>query len=84
MVASGRVVIPRPRPSPAFNGVKVFSATMFAMRDQLGEAVTRWLAEHPDLDVVDMVVTQSSDAAFHCIAISVFYFERMVGSRNVK
>jgi len=62
-----------------FNGVKVFSATMFAARERLGETVTQWLAEHPDLDVVDLVVTQSSDAAFHCVAISVFYFERIAG-----
>jgi hypothetical protein len=69
-------------PRPAFNGVKVFSATMFAVRERLGETVTQWLAERPDLDVVDIVVTQSSDAAFHCVAISVFYFER--GLRKVK
>lgn len=75
MVASGRVG-PRVRPAIAFNGVKVFSATMFAARACLGEAVTQWLAERPDLDVIDLVVTQSSDSAFHCITISVFYFER--------
>jgi hypothetical protein len=37
--------------------------------------VTQWLAEHPELEVVDMKVTQSSDAEFHCVAISVFYLE---------
>jgi hypothetical protein len=69
---------------PTFNGVKIFSATMFAGRDQLGETVTKWLSERPDLEVVDIVLTQSSDAAFHCIAISVFYFEGTVGSGNAK
>ena len=59
----------------AFNGVKVFSATMFADRERLGDRVTGWLAEHPDINVVDMKVTQSSDASFHCVAISVFYIE---------
>ena len=58
-----------------FNGVKVFSATMVADRDQLGEKVSAWLANHPQFKVTDMVVTQSSDEAFHCIAITVFYFE---------
>jgi hypothetical protein len=71
------------RPSPTFNGVKIFSATMFAGRERLGETVTQWLADRPDLNVVDIVVTQSSDAEFHCITISVFYFER-VGATNGK
>jgi hypothetical protein len=58
-----------------FNGVKVFSATMVADRDQLGEKVTAWMASHPQLKVTDIVITQSSDEAFHCIAITVFYAE---------
>jgi len=58
-----------------FNGVKVFSATMVADRDQLGEKVSDWMQRHPNLKVTDIVVTQSSDEAFHCIAITVFYWE---------
>jgi hypothetical protein len=58
-----------------FNGVKIFSATMAQERDRLGERVTEWLREHPDFEVVDTVVTQSSDEAFHCLAITVFYIE---------
>ena len=58
-----------------FNGVKVFSATMVADRDQLGEKVSAWMANHSHLKVTDIVVTQSSDEAFHCIAITVFYWE---------
>ena len=58
-----------------FNGVKVFSATMVADRDQLGEKVTNWINSNPEKKVTDLVVTQSSDEAFHCIAITVFYFE---------
>ena len=57
----------------AFNGVKVFSATMAKARDALGEQVTAWLSSAPDREVVDTVVTQSSDEAFHCIAITIFY-----------
>ena len=65
-----------------FNGVKVFSATMCAARDQLGETVTAWLAANPHLIVTDFVVTQSSDSQFHCVAITVFYWERLHSSRG--
>jgi hypothetical protein len=58
-----------------FNGVKVFSATMVADRERLGEKVTEWINMHPELEVRDMVVTQSSDEAFHCLAITVFFWE---------
>jgi hypothetical protein len=51
-----------------FNGVKVFSATMFADRERLGDRVCEWIASHPTCRIADIVVTQSSDAAFHCIA----------------
>ncbi|HLU66265.1 MAG TPA: hypothetical protein VKZ63_08305 [Kofleriaceae bacterium] len=59
----------------SFNGVKVFSATMVAERERLGEKVTEWINAHPQIEVRDMVVTQSSDEAFHCLAITVFYWE---------
>jgi hypothetical protein len=68
----GRVVL---RPGVAFNGVKVFSATMFADREQLGEKVTNWIAHNGHVEVTEICVTQSSDASFHCIAITVFYRE---------
>jgi hypothetical protein len=58
-----------------FNGVKVFSATMVADREQLGEKVTAWMQGHSAKRVTDIVITQSSDEAFHCIAITVFYYE---------
>jgi len=58
-----------------FNGVKVFSATMVADRDQLGEKVSDWMQRNSQYKVTDIVVTQSSDEAFHCIAITVFYWE---------
>jgi hypothetical protein len=59
----------------AFNGVKVFSATMFQHRANLGERVTEWLAANPNIQVVDSVVLQSSDSEFHCLSITVFYTE---------
>ncbi len=63
------------RPGHPFNGVKIFSATMFAERDRLGEKVTEWIAANPHFMVVEIVVSQSSDASFHCVAFSVFYWE---------
>lgn len=57
------------------NGVKVFSATMQQDRDRLGEQVTAWLAANRHLIIVEVSVTQSSDAAFHCVAITLFYFD---------
>ncbi len=58
-----------------FNGLKVFSATMVADRDQLGEKVTAWMANHKECQITDVVVTQSSDEAFHCVAITLFFWE---------
>jgi hypothetical protein len=58
-----------------WNRVKVFSATKPDERNQLGERMTEWIAAHPRYELVDIVVTQSSDAEFHCLAMSVFYFE---------
>jgi hypothetical protein len=63
------------RPDLPFNGVKVFSATRIADREQLGERVTTWIADQPELELVELIVTQSSDASFHCVAITVFYQE---------
>ena len=63
------------KPQNRFNGVKVFSATMAQERDQLGEKITAWLRDHPHAKVVDKIVTQSSDEAFHCLAITLFFQE---------
>ena len=61
---------------PAFTGVKVFTTTLARDREAMGESIQRWLAEHPDLEVVDKRVTQSSDSAFHCLSITLFYRDR--------
>ena len=42
-------------------------------RDVLGDRVSQWRADNPQLEIVDVVVTQSSDESFHCLAITVFY-----------
>jgi len=57
-------------------GVKVFSATKFRDRQGLGEQITDWIRTNPEVEVVDKVVTQSSDAEFHCLTITLFYKTR--------
>jgi folate-dependent tRNA-U54 methylase TrmFO/GidA len=59
-----------------FTGLKVFSTTLARDREQMGETITRWLEAHPQLEVVDREVRQSSDREFHCLTITVFYRER--------
>jgi folate-dependent tRNA-U54 methylase TrmFO/GidA len=59
-----------------FSGVKVFSTTLARDREVMGETITRWLAEHPGLEVVSHEVKQSSDNEFHCLSITLFYRER--------
>jgi len=59
------------------SGCKVFTATRAREREDLGDAVTRWLAAHPDVEVASTTVTQSSDSAFHCLSITLTY--RVVG-----
>lgn len=54
--------------STTLNGVKAFSATVVAQHTELGD-VTSWINRYPELTISDLVVSQSSDASFHCIAI---------------
>ena len=63
-------------PADAFNGVKVFTATTSHDRAALGAKVSGWLAARPAVRVIDTVTTQSSDEAFHCVTITLFYDER--------
>jgi hypothetical protein len=63
--------------SKGFNGVKIFSATMVMDREHLGDKVTNWIRDNPQCEVREVIVTQSSDEAFHCIAISVFFWEEL-------
>lgn len=58
-----------------FNGVKVFSATMVGDRDRLGDRINEWLRDNPQVQTTDAFVTQSSDESFHCLAITIFYWE---------
>jgi hypothetical protein len=38
--------------------------------------VTRWLRSNADLEIVDRVVSQSSDNEFHCLTIVLFYRQK--------
>lgn len=73
MVAKAEKQVQVQAQASQWDSVKVFSATKHQDREVLGETITRWLREHPDIEVMDKVVTQSSDEAFHCIAITLFY-----------
>jgi hypothetical protein len=56
-----------------FTGVKVFSATKAKEREALGDFVTMWLRNNPNLEITAKTVTQSSDAEFHCLTITLFF-----------
>ncbi len=54
-------------------GVKVFSATKAKERELLGDLITDWIRVNPNNEIIDKIVTQSSDSEFHCLTITVFY-----------
>jgi hypothetical protein len=56
-----------------FTGMKVFSTTLARDREMMGENITKWLKENAGIELVDKVVTQSSDREFHCLSITLFY-----------
>lgn len=55
---------------------KVFSATKSREREGLGERVTEYLRENPELVVRDKMITQSSDNEFHCVTITLWLDEQ--------
>ena len=59
-----------------FSGMKIFSTTLARDREVMGENVTRWLRENPQHEIVDKIVTQSSDKEFHCLTITLLFKER--------
>lgn len=57
-----------------FDGVKVFSATKAREREELSSRITEWISNNKGrIEIVDKVVTQSSDNEYHCYTISLFY-----------
>ena len=61
---------------PYFTGMKIFSTTLARDREAMGDNITRWLHDNAQLEIVDKIVTQSSDKEFHCLTITLFYRER--------
>jgi len=54
----------------------VFSATKARDRSALGDRLTEWIQNNRDKEIVDKIVTQSSDSEFHCLSITIFYAAR--------
>ncbi|MFH1809088.1 MAG: hypothetical protein ABIJ09_10110 [Pseudomonadota bacterium] len=67
-----------------FDGIKVFTATKAKEREELGEVATAWMQQHPELEVVDKVVTQSSDREYHCLTITLFYTVRPISKTGTR
>jgi folate-dependent tRNA-U54 methylase TrmFO/GidA len=61
---------------PVFSGIKVFSTTLARDRENMGENITKWIKDNPNVEIVDKIVTQSSDKEFHCLTITLFYKAR--------
>lgn len=59
-----------------FTGVRIFTSTLSAARAQLGDEVTRWIDANPQFQTTEIVQTQSSDRAYHCLTLTVFYRPR--------
>jgi hypothetical protein len=53
----------------------VFTASTASERSNLGQRVTGWLEAHASVIVTDAVTVQSSNAAWHCVTIVLFYRE---------
>lgn len=66
------------------NVVKVISATLMEQRLHLGEKITEWLAAHPSYEILDIVMTQSSDSAFHCLACIIFAHDPVAAARKIE
>lgn len=56
-----------------FTGVKVFSTTLARDREAMGDNITKWIRDNQNVEIVDKVVTQSSDKEFHCLTVTLFY-----------
>jgi hypothetical protein len=61
----------------SYSGVKVFSATKARERELIGDRINEWIDESiKEVEIVDTIVTQSSDREFHCLTITIFYRHR--------
>lgn len=64
-------------PIKGYQAIKIFTCTMAKERNELDEGVNRWLVDmskkQKTFEVVDTIITQSSDNAFHCFTVTIFY-----------
>lgn len=56
--------------------LKVFSATKARERELLGDRVTAWIQANPGLDVLQTIVSLSSDSEFHCLSLVLICADR--------
>ena len=59
--------------SSRISGLKVFSATLAREREFLGETVTAWITANPQLEILDIIIRQSSDNEYHCLSMTIIY-----------
>ena len=56
-----------------FTGMKIFSTTLARDREQMGDNITRWLHDNPQLEMVDKIITQMhSDGTLSAISTQWF------------
>jgi len=63
-------------PQRPINIVKVFSSTKARDRHELGERITIWLRDHPNVEIAATTVALTSDTAFHCLSIIFIGYEK--------
>jgi hypothetical protein len=63
-------------PIAGYTRCEVFSETERRYLGEVGDNLTAWLAEHPQYEVVEVVMVQSSDRSRHCLSAVAFLRER--------
>jgi len=60
----------------AISAVKVFAATKQRDREELGDRVAAWVNANSQLEVLQVVVSLSSDRKFHCLSMVLLCADR--------
>jgi hypothetical protein len=63
-------------PIAGYTLCKVFTETERRYLSEVGDNLTAWLAEHPEYEILEVVVVQSSDRSRHCLSAVAFLRER--------
>jgi hypothetical protein len=56
-----------------FSGIKVFSATKAREREEISDRINEWITANRNIEILGKDVLQSSDNAFHCLTIVLYY-----------